>query len=71
MAVTFKARTTNYDNIAVGSATGAERTISGAANPANTTWGNTENIQTGVDYGADENLVATATNLLAIERLTP
>jgi hypothetical protein len=71
MARTVKARTTCYDNIAQANATGVERTISGAAPPANTTWGNTENISVGVDYGADENIIVTATNLLAIERLTP
>lgn len=71
MATTMKARTIRYDNIAVGSATGAERTISGAASPEGTTWGNTENIAVGTDYSADENLVAVGTNLLAIERLTP
>jgi hypothetical protein len=70
MSITVKARTKGYDNIAVASATGTERTLNGSAPPANTTWGNTENIQVGVDYGADENLVAVATNLLANERLT-
>lgn len=70
MATTVKARTTRYDNIAAGSAAGAERTISGAASPEGTTWGNTENIQVGVDYSADENLIVAGANLLAIERLT-
>lgn len=70
MARTVKARTHCYDNIAVASAMGVERTISGAAPPANTTWGNTENIAVGTDYGADENLVVVGTNLLARERLT-
>lgn len=70
MARTSKARTQAYDNIAVGSAiTTRERTINGALPPATTTWGNTENIAVGSDYGADENLVAVATNLLANERL--
>lgn len=71
MARTVKARTHCYDNISTGNATGVERTISGDAPPAFTTWGNTENIAVGTDYSADENLVATATNLIAIERLTP
>lgn len=70
MARTSKARSEAIDNIAVGSAiTTRERTILGALPPAFTTWGNTENIQVGVDYSADENLVATATNLLLTERL--
>lgn len=72
MGRTNKARTEAYDNIAVGSAISTrERTISGALPPATTTWGNTENIQNGTDYSADENLVVAGTNLLAIERLTP
>jgi hypothetical protein len=76
MSRTSKARTLGYDNIAVGSASGTERTLpgdnnpaAGAAPPAFTTWGNTENIAVGTDYSADENLVAVATNLLANERL--
>ncbi len=68
MARTVKARTHCIDNVAAGSAMGVERTIDGAAPPATTTWGNTENIAVGVDYGADENLIVTATNLLAAER---
>ena len=68
MAVTSKARTLAYDNIAAGSATGTERTINGDAPPAFTTWGNTENIISGTDYSADENLVEAGTNLLATER---
>ena len=71
MARTSKARTLCYDNIASASATGVERTINAAAPPAFTTWGNSEKIAVGVAYGADENLVVTATNLLGIERLTP
>jgi hypothetical protein len=70
MARTVKARTHCYDNIAAASAMGVERTINGAAPPAFTTWGNTENISVGTDYSADENIVATETNLLANERLT-
>ena len=69
MAVTKKARRLAYDNIAQGSATGQERTINGSAPPADSTFGNTENIAVGTDYGADENIVATATNMLAGERL--
>jgi hypothetical protein len=72
MARTYRARTQAYDNIAVGSANSAqERTINGSLPPATATWGNTENIQVGTDYSADENLIVTATDLLAIERLTP
>jgi hypothetical protein len=70
MARTVKARTQGYDNIAVGAAvTTRERVISGATAPDFTAWGNSENIAVGEDYGADENLVAVATNLLAHERL--
>lgn len=69
MSVTSKARTLAYDNLAVGSATGTERTIAGALPPAFTTFGNTENIAVGTDYGADENIVVKATNMLANERL--
>lgn len=70
MARTSKARSEAIDNIAAGSAiTTRERTINGALPPATTTWGNTENISVGVDYGADENLVVAGTNLLATERL--
>jgi hypothetical protein len=68
MAVTLRARKTAYDNIAVGSATGTERTLAGAAPPSQA-FGNGENIQVGVDYGADENIVVVATNMLAGERL--
>jgi hypothetical protein len=69
MSTTSKARTLGYDNIAKGSATGVERTIAGAAPPASTTFGNIENIAVGSDYGADENIIVVATNLLANERL--
>ncbi len=75
MARTSKARSEAIDNMYGGASTdritSRERTIDGALPPAFTTWGNTENIAVGVDYGADENLVAVATNLLANERLTP
>ena len=72
MARTSKSRSEAIDNIAVGSAISTrERTISEALPPAQTTWGNTENIAVGVDYGADENLVVSGTNLLAAERRTP
>lgn len=70
MARTYKARSQAIDNIAVGSAISSqERTINGALPPSTSTWGNTENISVGTDYGADENLVVKATNLLAAERL--
>lgn len=69
MARTYRARSQAIDNIAVGSAiTSQERTINGSLPPATATWGNTENIAVGTDYSADENLVATATNLLLTER---
>jgi hypothetical protein len=73
MARTYKARTQAIDN--QGPAGGAdrvtsqERTINGALPPSTSTWGNTENIAVGVDYSADENIVATTVNLLAAERL--
>jgi hypothetical protein len=73
MARTYKARTQAVDN--QGPAGGAdrvtsqERTINGSLPPHNATWGNNENIQVGVDYSADENIVVTATNLLLTERL--
>jgi hypothetical protein len=71
MARTFKARSLCVDNVAVGSAMGVERTIDGAAAPTFTaTWGNAEKIATGTAYGADENLVVSGTNLLAVERRT-
>jgi hypothetical protein len=69
MARTSKARSEAIDNIASGSAiTTRERTINGALPPAQTTWGNAEKIAVATAYGADENLVATATNLLLTER---
>lgn len=72
MARTNKARSEAIDNIAIGSAISSrERTINGALPPDRTTWGNTENIQVGVDYSADENLIVVATDLLAAERRTP
>jgi len=70
MARTVKARTHCVDNVAVASAMGVERTIEGAAPPANTTWGNTEKIAVATAYGADENLIVSGTNLLAVERRT-
>jgi len=70
MARTVKARREAYDNIAVGSAiTTRERTIAGSLAPDFTTFGNTENIAVGTDYGADENIVVKGTNLLTGERL--
>jgi hypothetical protein len=69
VARTSKARSQAIDNIAAGSAiTSRERTINGSLPPAFTTWGNTENIASGVDYSADENLVVAGTNLLLTER---
>lgn len=49
--------------------TSQERIINGALAPDTATWGNTENIAVGVDYGADENIVVTATDLMLTERL--
>lgn len=64
MARTVKNRREAYDNIAVGSAiTSRERTIEGALPPAFTTYGNTENIAVGSDYGQENDPVA-------IDRLT-
>lgn len=69
MARTVRARSQAVDNIAVGAAiTSRERTINGALPPDFTTFGNTENIAVGTDYGADENIVVTATNMLLTER---
>lgn len=63
-----KGRQIAYDNIAVASAiTSVERTINGAAPPANTTIGNGENIQVGVDYGEERTVASSA--LLEIERV--
>ena len=63
-----KGRIIAYDNIAVASAiTSVERTINGAAPPANTTLGNGENIADGDDYG-EERLVADSA-LIEIERV--
>jgi hypothetical protein len=73
MARTSKARTEAVDNQGPNGGadrvTSRERTINGSLPPAFTTWGNTENIAVGVDYGADENLVVAGTNLLLTERL--
>jgi hypothetical protein len=77
MARTSKARSEAIDNIAVGSAiTTRERTVpdlsavaAGALPPAFVTWGNTEKIAVATAYGADENIVVKATNLLLTERL--
>lgn len=46
MAVTLRARRTAYDNIGVGSATGAERVIDGSAGPAEKV-GGLDNIAVG------------------------
>ena len=75
MARTYKARTHAIDNQnnngTTGRVTSQERTILGALPPDTSTWGNTENISIAVDYSADENVVVSGTDLLAIERLTP
>jgi hypothetical protein len=75
MARTVKARSEAVDNMYSGVVgelsdriTSRERTIDGALPPDFTTWGNSENIASGVDYSADENLVEAGTNLLATER---
>jgi hypothetical protein len=77
MSRTSKARGEAYDNIAQASAISTrERTLPGDNNPAGgalppafTTFGNTENISVGVDYGADENVVATTVSMALRERL--
>lgn len=70
MARTYRARSQAIDNIAVGAANSAqERIIRGSLAPATATWGNAENIAVATDYGADENIVVTATNLILTERL--
>ena len=73
MARTYKARTQAVDNQGPGGGawrvTSQERTINGSLPPSTSTWGNTENIAVGVDYSADENLVARGVNLLLTERL--
>lgn len=69
MSRTSRSRREALDNIAVGSAiTSRERTISGALPPATTTFGNTENISVGNDYGA-EKVIVKGTTLLSGERL--
>ncbi len=58
MAVLSRNRRLAYDNIAVGSATGKERTIAGAIQPAFTTvYGGLDNGSVGADPGL-ENIVA-------------
>jgi hypothetical protein len=73
MARTYKARTQAVDNQGIAGSsdrvTSQERTINGSLPPDTSTWGNAENISVGTAYGADENLVAAATNLLLTERL--
>lgn len=67
MARTYKSRSQAVDNIAVGSAvTSRERTISGSLPPGPTTWGNTENIAVGSDYGAERPVSGSA--LMLTER---
>jgi hypothetical protein len=69
---TYKSQYQAIDNITIGSDNSAqERTINGSLPPSSATWGNAENISIGTAYGADENLVVSGTNLLALERLTP
>lgn len=67
MAVTLRNRRTSYDNIAVGSATGAERPITGDVQPAQT-WGQGANIAVGSDYGK-ENVIVSGTALIIGENL--
>ena len=77
MSRTSKARGEAYDFIAVGSEISSrERTVpdlsgskAGALPPAFTTFGNTENIAVGTDYGADENIVASGVNMALRERI--
>lgn len=60
MAVLQKNKRTAYDNIAVGSATGKERTISGSLPPAvpTTAYGGLDNIAVGTTDIGIENIVA-------------
>lgn len=73
MAYQLRIRRVAYDNIAIGSATGKERTIAGAVVPAittqfggrdnvavNTTDIGLENIQAGVDPPTSENVDLTS-----------
>ena len=48
MAVDRKGRRTSFDNIAVGSATGVERTISGGGGQSTTVYANGERIRSSV-----------------------
>jgi hypothetical protein len=74
---TSKARGEAYDNIQIAAEISTrERTLpgdnapaAGALPPEFTTFGNTENIQIGVDYSADENIVVSGTNMALRERL--
>ena len=72
MAVTKRARTVSNDNIAVGSASGTERIISGAAAPAEKVGGK-DNLAVGVAFPttviADNHTVGVAA--VGKERLTP
>jgi hypothetical protein len=65
MANTNRGRKLNYDNIAVGVATGVERTIAGGTLPPAEKVGGLDNIATGVAFPtaviADNSVVAVAT----------
>lgn len=67
MARTLRARTVGADNIAVGSVSGQERTINGAAPPAEKVGGN-DNIAVGSAYPttiiADNQQVGVTTMLI-------
>lgn len=68
MARTVKDRREAYDNIAIGSAVSSrERTINGGLPPDFTTYGNTENVAVGSDYGQENQQIAV--DVIAGERL--
>ena len=57
MAVTLRERTVAYDNIAVGEATGTERTIAGDAPPTEA-YGGTDNLAVGETSRDPDNIQA-------------
>lgn len=72
MAVTLRARKTAYDNIAVGSATGSERTIAAGVQLAQKV-GALDNIAVGSAFATvkiEDDIVAGTATLLG-ERLAP
>jgi hypothetical protein len=57
MAVTLREQRTAYDNIAVGAATGTERTIDGSAPPSQT-YGGVDNLAVGETSRDPDNIAA-------------